>query len=227
MKSELSFLLRLLGLLLTLSGPALGASSHRVSVAALSVPDGSDGKLHWRAAADQDTQEIQLSTRYFSSPVKMKGAVVQFFDQPVSAKAEDPVPLVSARLPSEAGTVYLVLWSGQGEDGKPKWRARSFAAADWSMHSLKVLNGSTEALGIVADERRIPLPRGKAADFHARTWKEPFEVKIYRQSSRKRPVFSSKWRVGQGRRELCFLYDKGKKISIRSLIDLAEPPPGS
>jgi hypothetical protein len=48
-------------------------------------------------------------------------------------------------------------------------------------------------LGISAGKKRIPLPRGKSADFRARDWKEPFPVKIFLAKSMTRSVFSSKW----------------------------------
>ena len=214
----------LLLLLILVPVPTASAES-KLAVAALSLPPGSDGLLHWRSGAPE-TAEIQLSTRYFSEPMKMAGPVVQFFGDPVTADTDPvPEPLLSVSLPEAPGTVYLVLWSAPGEDGKAQWQSRLFRAADWKMDSLKVLNGCSENLGMVAGNKKLPLARGKSFDFHLKDWKDSFPVKIYRESKLERPVHSSTWRVGQGRRELCFLFDRGSAVAVRSLIDIPAPQP--
>jgi hypothetical protein len=197
-----------------------------VSVAALTLPAGSDGLLHWRSPKT-DTSELQLSTRYFSDPVKLQGNVIQFFTEAVTANSPPPLPdpLLSMKIPTDVGLVYIVLWSAPDENGQPKWRGRRFLARDWSKSSLKVLNGCSENLGILAGKKKIPLPRGKSVDFDSGDWGKSFQVKIFRESVKKRPVFSSAWRVGKGRRELCFLFDRGRSVSIRSLIELSRPKP--
>jgi hypothetical protein len=216
-----------LSVLMLVATPSRAADEQvcEVSVAALTLPAGSDGLLHWRAPT-AGTSALQLSTRYFSEPVKLEGNIIQFFSEAVTADAPPPLPdpLLSMKVRADLGLVYIVLWSAPDENGRPKWQGRQFLARDWSKSSVKVLNGCTENLGIIAGKKKIALPRGKSVDFDSRDWEDSFPVKIYRESVRTKPVFSSTWRVGKGRRELSFLFDRGGSISIRSLMVLATPP---
>lgn len=198
-----------------------------VSVAALSLPPGADGLLHWRDG-EAATNPVQLSTRYFSERLKLKGGVIRFYEQPVAKEQTDPPPpepVISLKLPAGARLVYIVLWSDTGEDKKAAWRGSVLNAADWKENSMKVVNACQVPLGITAGQKRLQLLPGKPTDFHARDWKEAFPVKIFLLKPEVKPVFSSTWRVSAGRRELCFIASLNGAISIRSLIDLAPPPP--
>lgn len=195
-------------------------------MAALSLPPGADGLLHWRDG-EAATEPLQLSTRYFSERLKLKGGVIRFHEQPVEKDQADPPPpkpLISLKIPAGAKLVYIVLWSETGEDGKAAWRGSLLNAADWKANSMKVVNACKVPLGITAGSKRLQLLPGKPADFHSRNWKESFPVKIYLMKPEVKPVFSSTWRVSPGRRELCFIASLNGAISIRSLMDLAAPP---
>lgn len=196
-----------------------------VVVAALTLPDGSDGLLHVRVA-NTATTPLQLSTRYFSERVKLPGRVVQFHKDPVAAEPAPPLPepLLAVKIPSDTKLAYLVLWSETGENNQARWRSRLFDAKDWAGSSLKVLNASSEQLGISAGQKRMLLASGKSADFRARDWREPFPVKIFRLKPEQKNIFSSTWRVTAGRRELCFIVDLNGTVSLRSLLELTAPP---
>lgn len=199
-----------------------------VAVAALNLPDNSKGLLHWRAG-DGNTSPLQLSTRYFSERVKLAGGVIRFYQDPVVAKSDPPPPepLLTLRIPAETKLVFIVLWSETDENGRTRWRSSLFKAEDWAVGSMKLLNAGSETLAISAGKKRIRLPPGKSMDFPARDWGEAFPVKIFRLETATRPVFSSSWRVTAGRRELCLLVNLNGSISLRSLLDLAVPPPAA
>ncbi len=210
--------------------PCLSAekSSCEIAVATMNLPNGSDGVLHWRAGADVDTKPLQLSTRYFSEHLKLQGGVVQFFQAPVSASSDQnppPIPLVSLKIPEGAKLVYIVIMSDTDENKQTRWRGILFDSADWKESSLKLINASSESLGIVAGEKEIRLNSGKSMDFNASEWSEPFPVKIFLMAPEVKKIFSSTWRVSSGRRELCFVSNINGSIALRSLLDLGETQP--
>lgn len=197
-----------------------------VSVAALSLPDGSDGLLHWRADAAATTP-LQLSTRYFSDPVAPAGAAMRFYAEPVVAGpdvAGGPSPLVTVPIPEGVRRAYIVLWTEIADDGKLAWRGRLLAANEWRAGSMKVFNVTSENLGLMADDKRFQLPPGRSMDFTAGDWREPFAVRIVQLAPEQRTVFSSTWRVTAGRREVCFIGNINGAITLRSLIELTAEP---
>jgi hypothetical protein len=202
-------------------------TSCEVSVAALSLPAGSDGVVHWRAG-DEATSPLQLSTRYFSGRVKLPGNIIRFFKDPVPEGKSDsplPAPLITMRIPPETKLAYVVLWSEPDENNGPgRWKGTVFRGEDWKASSLKVLNASSETIGLIADRKQIKLAQGKAMDFLARDWNKAFPVKIYRSKPVTKLVFSSTWRVSGERRELCFIGGSSGAVTLRSLMDLAVPP---
>ena len=202
-------------------------TSCEVSVAALSLPAASDGVVHWRDG-DDATRPLQLSTRYFSERVKLSGNIIRFFKDPVPQGKSDsppPAPLITTRIPPETKLAYIVLSSEPGDNGGPdRWKGNVFRGEDWKPSSMKVLNGCSETIGLIADQQQIKLPQGKAMDFLARDWSKAFPVKIYRSKPEIKLVFSSTWRVSAGRRELCFIGSAGRAVTLRSLMDLAAPP---
>ncbi len=215
--------------LLLLLSPCLGAEerSCEVSVAALGLPADSSGLVHWRGRKDA-TMPLQLSARYFSQRVKLRGGTIQFFDEPVSNdldQASMPEPLVSMNIPAGAKLAYIVLWPETEADRPARWQGRLLNAKDWKAGSMKVFNACSEPLGIAAGRKRIQLSTGKSVDFHAREWDEPFPVKIFRLQPELKTVFSSTWRVSDERRELCFIGPTNGSVTLRSLIALGEPPP--
>ncbi|MCH7226881.1 hypothetical protein [Haloferula sp. A504] len=219
----------LLHALLLFLSPCLGAEerSCEVAVAALSLPADSSGLVHWRDD-DGATMPLQLSARYFSGRVKLRGGMIQFFDEPIM-KDEDPAsapePLVSMSIPPGAKLAYIVLWSETEADNPARWQGRLLNAKDWKAGSMKVFNACSEPLGIAAGRKRIQLSTGKSVDFHARDWDEPFPVKIFRLQPELKTVFSSTWRVTEERRELCFIGPANGTVTLRSLIALSERPP--
>jgi hypothetical protein len=197
-----------------------------VAIAVLNLPDGSDGLLHWREAGSVTTP-LQLSTRYFSAPVKLKGDAILFHKEPVPAgmaPRDAPAPLLAVKVPVGMKRGYLVLWTEPGEDDQTRWQGRLLSATDWKTSSMKVMNVSSETIGIAAGGKRIQLAPGKAMDFHAAEWREPFPVKFFRMQPELKTIFSSTWRVTEGRRELCFIGEINGAISLRSLLELNAPP---
>lgn len=197
-----------------------------VSVAALSLPDGSDGLLHWRADASA-TQPLQLSTRYFSDPVTPAGAAIRFYGEPVVAGpdvADGPSPLVTVAIPAGVRRAYIVLWAEADEAQEIAWRGQVLAANDWKAGSMKVFNVTTETLGIMAGEKPFQLPAGRSMDFTAADWRDAFAVRIVRLGPESRTIFSSTWRVTDGRREVCFIGNINGAITLRSLIELTAEP---
>ena len=228
MKSETRVLLTacLFFLAATLSSRAAGEGGCEVSVAALTLPDEATGLLHWRAA-NEATQPLQLSTRYFSERIKVPGTVVHFHEKPLQAdkpQEAPPQPLVAVNLPADSRLVYVILWAESGEGGATRWKSMLFRSEDWKPGSLKVLNGAVDTVGIAAGEKRLQVLRGKSLDFHAKDFKEAFPVKIFRLKPETKLLFSSKWRIAADRRELCFISGNGDSISLRSLLDLAAIP---
>lgn len=224
MKSDPLPLLAAWLLLGLLPAAAQEAPPRQVSVAALTLPDPAGGLVHWRDG-ETATQELQLSTRYFSPPVKVKGSVLQFFDTPVAAGMtgpEAPEPLLTLTLPAASKLAFLVLRTTRDEAGNTRWRGSILDGDDWRTGTLRVYNSGTEPLGLIAGEKKIGLAAGKSADFEARTWDEPFPAKIYRSEPDVRLVFSSTWRVAPARRELCFLSNTNGKITLRSLLVLGK-----
>lgn len=210
---------------LVLGMPAFGQEKKtcEIAVAALNLPDGADGLVHWRVG-EAATVPIQLSTRYFSERLEVPPGTIGFYDNPVAeALPEPPDPLVALRIPPTAKLAFIVLWSEQGE-GRVQWRGKVVLGSDWKLGSLRVLNGTTEPLGILAAEKRIPLSSGKSTDFQAGDWKKAFPVKIFRMQPETREVFSSKWRVAADRRELCSIISDGDSLRFRSLVDLSWTP---
>lgn len=198
-----------------------------VSVAALSLPDGSDGLLHWRAG-NTPTAPLQLSTRYFSERLKLPGNVIQFYKEPLMAgPAPDPPPepLVTLKIPAGQNLFYIVLSSDLDGNQQPRWRGSLLNAGDWKMGSMKVFNACSEPVGIAAGKKQIRLLQGKTVDFHASDWGNSFPVKIVRLEPEMKTIFSSSWRIAAGRRELCFIGNVNGSVSLRSLMDLGLVPP--
>jgi hypothetical protein len=218
----------LLGLLLLpLPGRAAEKAVCEVAVAALSLPAGSDGLVHWRAAADSATTPLQLSTRYFSGHLKLQGNVIAFYAAPVAAGQTEPAPpepLLSLTIPAASKLTYVVLYPEQDANQQVRWRGRLLPASEWQAGSMKVFNASSEPLGISAGRKQLQLAHGKTMDFLATEWKDAFPVKIFRLQPETKLVFSSSWRVAAGRRELCFIANINGRISLKSLLDLAAKP---
>lgn len=228
MKSEIRILLSACLFFLAGIAPsrAAGDGGCEIAVAALTLPDEATGLLHWRAA-NEATQPLQLSTRYFSERIKVPGKVIHFHDEPLQAdkpQEPPPQPLVAVNLPQATKLVYVILWAESGEDGAKQWKSMVFRGEDWKAGSLKVLNGAVDTVGIAAGEKRLQVARGKSLDFHANDFKEAFPVKIFRLKPETKLIFSSKWRIAADRRELCFISSNGDAISLRSLLDLGAVP---
>ena len=200
----------------------------KVSVAVLSLPASIQGKLHWRATADSASTPLQLSTRYFSKHLKLPGNTIAFYDVPVAATQPDspppPVPLLSLTVPEGSKLTYIVLLATKDTNQKMRWRAKQFDSKDWPDDSMKLLNASTETLGIMAGKKKVSLEDGKNMDFLARDWPNSFPIKIYRHETPANLVFSSTWRVSAGRRELCFLGNDNGNLTLRALMDLDQNP---
>lgn len=211
--------------LLLLANPcrAEGKADCKVAVAALSLPAGSKGLLHWRVAADSATTPLQLSTRYFSKHLKLPGNVIAFYDAPVAAAqsgSPPPEPLLRLTIPAGSKLTYIVLWAEQDANQQVHWRAKVFEAGDWPVGSVKLLNASTEALGISADKKQIRLEGGKNMNLLARDWPASFPMKIYRLEPTGKLIFSSTWRIAPGRRELCLVGTVNGSVTLRSLVEL-------
>lgn len=221
----------LLPALLVLASPAVLAeqAAREVSVAALTLPEGSDGLLHLRGTGTA-TRPLQLSTRYFSERTKIEGTVIHFFQSPVPEKPADPapVPLLSLRIPESTRLAYAVLWTAAGEDRKTAWKGMILDANTWDPSTLKLMNATSEAIGIRAGEKDLMLEKGKSLDFGSSDWPQPFAAKIFRLKPEQKVIFSSTWQVTAGSRELCFVFSSGDAFSLRSILDLnapAAPPP--
>jgi hypothetical protein len=202
--------------------------AREVSVAALGLPEGSDGMLHWRAG-NTPTTPLQLSTRYFSERLKLPGDTILFYKDPVLAgpvRNPPPEPLVALKIPAGQKLVYIVLSSESDEDQKPRWRGSLLNAGDWKSGSMKVFNASSEPVGIAAGKKQIQLLQGKSVDFHASDWGDSFPVKIFRLKPEMKTIFSSSWRVAADRRELCFIGNVNGSVTLRSLMDLGVMPTG-
>jgi hypothetical protein len=204
-------------------GRAADTTSCEVSVAALSLPAGSDGMVNWRAA-DEATTPLQLSTRYFSERLMLPGNIIQFFKDPVpEGKSDSPVPapLITMRIPPGTKLAFVVVWSEpDGNHGPEHWKGTVFRGEDWKASSMKVLNACSETIGIIADKKQIKLSQGSSMEFMAQDWNNAFPVKIYRSKPETKLVFSSTWRVSAGRRELCFIGSANGAVTLRSLMDL-------
>jgi len=227
-KKPMSLPLACLTALALLMVPCLGQGKQgcEVAMAALSLPDGSDGLMHWREA-DSATAPLQLSTRYFSEPVKLKGNTIFFYKEPVPAgmaAPDAPEPLLTVKVPEGVKLGYIVIWAEPDEQKQTIWRGKLLSASDWKTSSMKVMNVSSETIGIAAGKMRIQLAPGKSMDFHAAEWRESFPVKFFRMEPELKTIFSSTWRVTDGRRELCFIGNINGAISLRSLLELTAPP---
>jgi hypothetical protein len=214
-------------LLAPMPGHAAGAQAFEISVAALSLPNESSGLVHWRGG-DTATTPLQLSTRYFSERVKLPGNVIQFYQEPVAAGPPAnpaPEPLVTLRIPEGQNLIYVVLSSDLDKEQQIRWRGSMFSARDWRTGSMKVFNACPEPVGITAGKKKIQLNQGKSVDFHSREWGgESFPVKIYRLQPELKTIFSSTWRVADGRRELLFIGTADGAVSLRSLMDIGGTP---
>jgi hypothetical protein len=197
-----------------------------VAVAALSLPAGADGLLHWREA-EAASLPLQLSTRYFSDPVKLTGKAIRFYGAPVPAGPTQPgaaAPLLTMTFPADMTRGYLVLWTEPDEKQEPRWKGMVVNAAEWKAGSMKVINACNEAIGIEAGEKRIKLLPGKSMDFAASQWREPFPVKVSRLEPAIKTLFSSTWRIAPERREICFVGNVNGSITLRSLLELDKAP---
>ena len=228
MKSDLQNILcalvPVLGLLTT-AGQARDKAVCEVAVAALTLPDDSSGLLHVRVT-EAATSPLQLSTRYFSERLKSTGSVIVFFKDPVAAKppAPPPVPLLTLRIPEETRLAYAVLWTETDDKNMPIWKGRVFNARDWDQSSLKVLNATTQSIGIRAGTKEILLEQGKSTTFTSRDWAKPFPAKIFLLKPEQKNIFSSTWQVTAGIRELCFVFSANNAVSLRSILEIAPTP---
>jgi hypothetical protein len=224
MKSDMTkFLLPLLpaiGLLVT-PGLAQEKPGCEIAMAALTLPDGSTGLVHVRDS-ETTTKPLQLSTRYFSERLDLPGNVIQIFKDPLVAKPSEPQPqpLLTLQIPAETRLAYAVLWSETDDKNSPVWKGRVFNAKGWDRSSLKVLNATTEPLGIRAGTKEIMLNPGKSTDFSSSLWSKPFPAKIYRLKPEQKNIFSSTWQVNPGSRELCFLFGTNQTVSLRSILEI-------
>ena len=204
---------------------AAPSPSCEVTVAALNLPDNSDGLLHLRTAEIKETTPLQLSTRYFSPRIKTSESVVQFFANPL--KADDlkpPLPLITVNLPEDAKLAYLIIFTTLDDKKQPVWKSILLLDTDWPQSCMKLLNASANTLGIQAGDQKIQLLTGKFTNFTSSQWTDTFSVVIYKLTPEIKTVFSSKWRITAGRRELSVLFNSGENIAISSLIDLQPPP---
>lgn len=200
----------------------------KVSVAVLSLPSSKDGLIHWRALADTQTTPLQLSKRYFSEHLKLPSNVIAFYDAPVAAKQTEPPPpepFHRVTIPAGSKLTYIVLWADKDANQKIKWQSKLITAEEWPDDSMKLLNITSETLGIMANEKPIKLEAGKNINFLARDWDKSFPVKIYSAKNKDKPIFSSTWRISAGRRELCLLSVVNGAVNLKSLMDLAPKPP--
>lgn len=225
MKSNLSIQLLVLlaaTVFLTTPGHAQEKGGCEVSVAALTLPDDSSGLLHVRVA-ETATNPLQLSTRYFSERVKLPSKVLQLFKDPVAAKAPapPPVPLLTLQIPAEARLAYAVLWTEVDDKNKTVWKGRVFDAKDWDQSSLKVLNATSESIGIRAGTKEILLEQGKSTSFNSHEWAKPFPAKIFQLKPQPKNIFSSTWQVSSGIRELCFIFSANNSVSLRSIMEIS------
>ena len=204
---------------------AQDASACEVAVAALSLPADSTG-LVYVSTGKSATAPLQLSTRYFSERVKAPSNVLQFFKDPSAANKDvrpPPVPLLALQIPADTKLAYAVLWAETAAPQQAIWQGRVFSAKDWNNSSLKVLNATSEQIGINAGKKQILLLAGKSTDFPSREWNDPFPVKIFQLKPATKCVFSSTWRVTAGRRELCFIFNTNHAISLRSIMEMSSP----
>ncbi len=198
------------------------AADIEVSVAALTLPDESTGAVHWRST-NQATEPLQLSIRYFSERVSLESNLIEFYAEPMDPETGEagPEPMLRMRIPEGQRLVYIVLSSDEGEDGNPRWRGNMLSANDWRAGSLKVFNSRDTPLGIVAEDRNLRIDPGGSADLHARDFdREGFPVRIYQLEPERRAVFSSTWRIAEGRRELLFIGNNRGRVTMRSLLEL-------
>jgi len=189
------------------------------------LPADSTGLVHVRTGKSA-TSPLQLSTRYFSERVKLPSNVIQFFKDPMEANKDvrpPPVPLLTLQIPADTKLAYAVLWAENHAQKQAIWQGRVFSANDWDNSSLKVLNASSEQIGISAGKKQILLLAGKSTDLPAREWSDPFPVKMFQLKPETKCVFSSTWRVTAGRRELCFIFNTNHAISLRSILEMSSP----
>jgi len=214
-------------LLLAIPCRAEGKTDCKVAVAALSLPAGSTGLVHWRVAADSATTPQQLSTRYFSEQLNLPGNTIAFYDAPVAAAqsgSPPPEPLLRLTIPAGSELTYIVLWAEQDAKRQVRWRAKLLGSGEWPAGSMKLLNASSDTLGISAGKKQVRLEGGKNMDFLARDWPGSFPVKIYQLEPPAKLIFSSTWRITAGRRELCLVGKVNGTVTLRSLMELGPNP---
>jgi hypothetical protein len=217
-----------IGFLLTVLGVAGGAAMAQdpkvqVSIAALSLPATSSGELHWKAGDEMQTQPLQLSKRYFSDPVEPTSPIIHFYEKPITERLPDvplPEPLLTVTLSSDLREAFVVLLGKNGDEKKPVWRSVVLDGKGWPDGTLRVVNVDTQPVKLVYPRKELILKPKEHVEFAHTDWYEPFPIKIFQMRPMEKIVFSSKWRVTHGRREICFLSKERGSISLRSLLVL-------
>lgn len=226
MKSTLSNFLHSLLITIGLLTPLCIAQDKptcSVSIAALNLPAGSTGQIHIRDT-ETSTKPLQLSTRYFSERIELKRNLIQIYKDALIENSPDAVPLLTLEIPAETREAYVALWIETDDKNQSIWKGQVFDSKDWIPNSLKVVNFTTDQLGISADSKEILLEPGKSADFPSSEWPKSFTAKIYQTKPEKKNLLSSTWQVSTSNRELCFIYNIKNRVSLRSIMDIATTP---
>jgi hypothetical protein len=204
-------------------------SGPQVSIAAMSIAGDSTGMVHWRSL-NVSTQELQLSTRYFSDRLQLESRTLEIYEEafdPTQVEGDAQAPMVSVTIPANMQMAFVILWYSENRELGSRWRANVFSGDDWVHGTLKILNVRSEPIHMLAGEKPIRIAAGGSANLSVRDFSRPFPVQIFRPSGERKRIFSSTWRVSSGRRELCFIAGEGDSVSFRSLIDLSSRAPST
>ncbi len=184
------------------------------------MPEGSSGQIHIRDT-ETTSKPLQLSTRYFSERIELKGNVIQIYKDPVVENSPEAVPLLTLAIPDETRIGYVALWAETDDKNQSVWKGQVFDSKDWIQNSLKVVNFTADPLGISAGPKEIMIDPGKSADFTSSEWPNSFTAKIYLTKPERKNLLSSTWQVSTSNRELCFIFKEKNRLSLRSIMDIA------
>lgn len=217
--------------LLLARGNCAHAKSAEISLAAVQLPEGHDGNIKIKTGAES-SQNIQLSTRYFSAPVEIKADTALTLYNAKDDPATTP-PFIQGIQLTEGERYFGILTVENGKNAQEQkaFKLTLIPITKWPQGSIYIANTSSQKLVMEYDKNRQVLDKKASTVIKAENPARSVSVKIaevdQNDKSRLKLIFTSTWRISPVRREFCMIYLHNGRIRLRSLMEKTLPEPGS
>ncbi|BDS06300.1 hypothetical protein NT6N_13400 [Oceaniferula spumae] len=200
-----------------------------VSLAAFSVPTGSDGIVHIRTG-EKKTKPLQLNKNTFSQPIHVPAGKLELYENPLDPDAPQPVlPILSFNLPADGLPVKILVWSVKKPNGKEKWVGRSFSSSKWPDSCMVLVNFTGQPIGFQSGKLQKTIATNATFVFRGRNETNGSPVKLYladpSNPKSAKLIFSSVWRVPENEQEILVIYKGNSEGTVMTRSLIAEKKP--